>query len=78
MPCLASQKRIASKNEPLRVLTNRSDHVRPPSVVRKMRDESPMLIANATRADVAATERRSSAAAPGTLSTAQSTPPFVV
>lgn len=78
MPCIASQNWIASKKEPLRVATNRCDQVRPPSVVRKILEESPMLSTCAMSRDVAAMARKSSAAAPGTVSRVQLAPPSVV
>ena len=60
------------------MLTNRSDHVRPPSVVRKIRDESPMLMANAVLAEIAAMARRSSVAAPTTVPAIHVRPPLMV
>lgn len=58
--------------------TKRCDQERPPSVVRKIRDESPMLSTCATSGEVAAMARKSSPAAPGTVARVQVAPLSVV
>jgi hypothetical protein len=82
MPWLASQNDMASRKTPLCRESNCFVHRAPPLCVRKIctwpLSPGPALIAQARRALSAAMSRKSSRAAPATLSTVHVTPPLVV